>query len=161
MAKIMAGGMPGGALGGSRDVMEVLAFRPGQQVKVKHPGTHNGHPLAAAAGSAMLDAVADGAAQSRADETAEWLRRELNGALARAEVAGSVEGASSTFRVALDAEDPDQDVFHALHAGMLLEGVHLFRGAGFVSTAHTEADVERTTTAFERTLRRLRADGLV
>jgi glutamate-1-semialdehyde 2,1-aminomutase len=161
MAKIVAGGLPGGVLGGSRDVMEVLAFRPGHQVKVKHPGTHNGNPLAAAAGSAMLDAVADGVAQSRADETAEWLRRELGAALARAGVAGSVEGASSTFRVELDVEDPDLEAFHALHAGMLLEGVHLFRGAGFVSTAHTEADVERTATAFERTLRRLRRDGLV
>jgi glutamate-1-semialdehyde aminotransferase len=40
--------------------------------------------------------------------------------------------------------------------------VHLFRGgAGFVSTAHAEADVERTVNAFERTLRRLRAGGLV
>jgi glutamate-1-semialdehyde 2,1-aminomutase len=161
MAKIVAGGMPGGALGGSREVMEVLAFRPGHEVKVKHPGTHNGHPLAAAAGSAMLDEVADGAAQSRADETAGWLRRELNGALARAGVAGSVEGASSTFRVALEAEDPDHTIHHAMQAGMLLEGVHFFRGAGFVSTAHTEADVERTVTAFERVLRRLRADGLV
>jgi glutamate-1-semialdehyde 2,1-aminomutase len=161
MAKIVAGGMPGGALGGRRDVMEVLAFRPGHQVKVKHPGTHNGHPLAAAAGCAMLDEVADGAAQSRADETAGWIRRELNDALGRAGVRGSVEGASSTFRVDLDVEDPDQAVFHAFHAGMLLEGVHIFRGAGFVSTAHTEADVERTTTAFDRTVRRLRADGLV
>ena len=161
MAKIVAGGMPGGALGGSREVMEVLTFRDADQVKVKHPGTHNGHPLAAAAGSAMLDEVADGAAQSRADETAGWLRRELNGALARAGVAGSVEGASSTFRVALAADDPDQQAFHALQDGMLLEGVHLFRGAGFVSTAHTEADVERTVTAFERTLRRLQAEGLV
>jgi glutamate-1-semialdehyde 2,1-aminomutase len=161
MAKIVAGGMPGGALGGRRDVMEVLAFRPGHQVKVKHPGTHNGHPLAAAAGCAMLDEVADGAAQSRADETAGWIRRELNDALAHAGVRGSVEGASSTFRVELDVEDPAQTVFHALHAGMLLEGVHIFRGAGFVSTAHTEADVERTVTAFERTLHRLRADGLV
>jgi glutamate-1-semialdehyde 2,1-aminomutase len=159
MAKIVAGGMPGGALGGTREVMEVLAFRPGHQVKVKHPGTHNGHPLAAAAGSAMLDAVADGAAQSRADETADWLRRELNGVLARVGVAGSVEGASSTFRLALDMQDEDREAFHALHAGMLLEGVQIFRGAGFVSTAHTEADVERTVTAFERTLRRLRADG--
>jgi glutamate-1-semialdehyde aminotransferase len=109
----------------------------------------------------MLDEVADGAAQSRADETAGWLRRELNAALTRTGVGGSVEGASSTFRVELDVDDPDHTVFHALHAGMLLEGVHVFRGAGFVSTAHTEADVERTVTAFERTARRLRADGLV
>jgi glutamate-1-semialdehyde 2,1-aminomutase len=163
MAKIVAGGMPGGALGGSREVMEVLAFRPGHEVKVKHPGTHNWHPLAAAAGSAMLDAVADGAAQSRADETADWLRRELNGALARAGVRGSVEGASSTFRIVMDVEEAGApEVYNALQAGMLLEGVHLFRGgAAFVSTAHAEADVERTVDAFERTLRRLRADGLL
>jgi glutamate-1-semialdehyde aminotransferase len=44
---------------------------------------------------------------------------------------------------------------------MLLEGVHLFHGRGFVSTAHTEADVDRTVTGFERTLRRLRRDGLL
>src|SRR5205085_2283304 len=101
MAKILAGGMPGGALGGTAEVMEVLAARPANGVKVRHPGTHNGHPLSAAAGVAMLDAVADGAVQSRADETAGWLRREL------------------------------------------------------------DADVERTVTAFERSLHRLRRDGLV
>jgi glutamate-1-semialdehyde aminotransferase len=54
------------------------------------------------------------------------------------------------------------EVYNALQAGMLLEGVHLFRGgAAFVSTTHTEADVERTVNAFERTLRRLRAEALV
>ena len=44
---------------------------------------------------------------------------------------------------------------------MLLEGVHLFQGRGFVSTAHSETDVERTVTALERTLARMRAEGLV
>ena len=162
LAKILAGGMPGGALGGSAEVMEVLAFRDAG-VKVKHPGTHNAHPLSAAAGVAMLDAVADGAAQSRADEMAEWLRREMNGALARAGVKGSVRGVSSTFRVALDASGGDMapDTLHVLQAGMMLEGVHLFQGRGFVSTAHTEADVERTVSAFERTLTRLQAEKLV
>jgi glutamate-1-semialdehyde 2,1-aminomutase len=158
MAKILAGGMPGGAVGGAAGIMEVLAFRPGGGVKVKHPGTHNAHPIAAAAGIAMLDAVADGAAQSRADETAGWLRRELNDVLARAGVRGSVHGGSSTFHVTLAAAAPEAD--HALHAGMLLEGVQLFQGRGFVSTAHTESDVERTVAAFERTLGRMRAEGL-
>jgi len=162
MAKILAGGMPGGALGGAAEVMDVLAFRPGDEVKVRHPGTHNAHPVSAAAGAAMLDAVADGSAQSRADETAGWLRRELDGALARTGVAGSVRGASSTFRIGIDVDPGATRQAHdALQAGMLLEGVHLFQGRGFVSTAHTEADVERTVTAFERTLRRLREDGLV
>jgi glutamate-1-semialdehyde 2,1-aminomutase len=138
--------------------MEVLAFRPGGGVKVKHPGTHNAHPVSAAAGIAMLDAVADGAAQSRADETAGWLRRELNDVLARTGVPGSVHGGSSTFHVTLAGATPAAD--QALHAGMLLEGVQLFQGRGFVSTTHTESDVERTAAAFERTLGRMRAEGL-
>src|SRR5215472_18660340 len=180
MAKIVAGGMPGGALGGAAGVMEVLAFRDGGTVKVNHPGTHNAHPVSAAAGIAMLDAVADGAAQSRADETATWLRRELDGAFARTGVAGFVYGESSTFRVVIGMERPaggppswwrtvgpaplkqgmEPEVLDALQAGMLLEGVHFFQGRGLVGTAHTEADVDRTVTAFERTLLRLRADGL-
>ena len=181
LAKIVAGGMPGGALAGAAEVMEVLAFRPGDGVKVKHPGTHNGHPLSAAAGITTLDLVADGAAQSRTDETTEWLRRELNGAFQRAGVTGFVYGDSSTFRVVVGMERPAGDptewwrtvgpaalksgmpgpVQDALQAGMLLEGVHLFQGRGLVSTAHTESDVERTVTAFERTLRRLQSDRLV
>ena len=44
-----------------------------------------------------------------------------------------------------------------LHNGMLLEGVHLFHGSGFLSAAHTEHDVERTVAAFAATLARLPA----
>jgi glutamate-1-semialdehyde 2,1-aminomutase len=181
MAKILAGGMPGGALAGSAAVMDVLAFRPGTGAKVKHPGTHNAHPISAAAGIATLDAVADGAAQSRADETAGWLRRELDAALHRAGVTGFVHGASSAFHLNIGMERPagdpaewwratgvtalkhgmDAPVLHALQAGMLLEGVHLFQGRGFVSSVHTETDVERTVDSFERTLRRMRDEGVV
>jgi glutamate-1-semialdehyde 2,1-aminomutase len=179
MAKIVAGGLPGGAVGGRADVMDVLAFRSGDGVKVRHPGTHNAHPLAAAAGIAMLAAIADGAAQSRADETSEWLRRELGAALQRSQVPGFIWGESSTFRVALGWERPSgppdgwwrtagtaalkQPMPHfalqALQAGMLLEGVHLFHGCGLVSSVHTEADVERTVRAFERTVVRMRDEG--
>lgn len=181
LAKIVAGGMPGGALAGAAGVMEVLAFRAGDGIKVKHPGTHNAHPLSAAAGIATLDLLADGAAQSRADETAEWLRRELNGVFERTGVTGFVYGQSSTFRVAVGMERPAGDpadwwratgpaalkagmpdpVHDALHAGMLLQGVHLFQGRGFLSTAHTEADVERTVGAFDRALRGMQSEGLV
>jgi glutamate-1-semialdehyde 2,1-aminomutase len=150
--------------------MEVLAFRRGPGVKVKHPGTHNAHPVSAAAGVAMLDLVADGSAQSRADETAQWLRQELSAAFERTGARGYVQGQSSTFRVMVGMEptaDPvvlkrgmPPDVLEAVQAGMLLEGVHLFQGRGFVSTAHTDTDVERTAAAFERTLRRLRQEGL-
>ena len=49
----------------------------------------------------------------------------------------------------------------ALHCGMLSEGVQLFHGSGFVSTAHTERDVEQTVRAFAATVACLQADGLV
>jgi glutamate-1-semialdehyde 2,1-aminomutase len=54
LAKVLAGGMPGGALAGRAEVMEVLAFRREGETKVSHPGTHNAHPVSAAAGIATL-----------------------------------------------------------------------------------------------------------
>ena len=48
----------------------------------------------------------------------------------------------------------------ALHCGMLTEGVHLFHGSGFVSTEHSDADLERTVSALAATLPRLQAAGL-
>ena len=129
----------------------------------------------------MLDAAADGTVQSRADEMAGWLRRELEAVLERTGVTGFVHGESSTFRIAVGMPRPPGDppdwwravgtdalkhgtrpeVHHALQASMLLEGVHLFQGRGFLSGAHTEADIELTVTAFERSLHRLRDEGLV
>ncbi len=180
LGKIVAGGMPGGVLAGAAGVMEVLAFRDGDGVKVRHPGTHNAHPVSAAAGIAMLDAVAGGSSQSQAEETAGWLRGELGAALRRTGTRGFVHGESSTFRVVLGADRPAGEpgewwrelgtsalkrgtarpALDALQAGMLLEGVHLFSGRGFTSTMHTEADVRQTADAFERTLVRMRREGL-
>src|SRR5262249_61466373 len=119
---------------------------------------HNAHPLSAAAGIATLDLLADGAAQSRADETAEWLRRELNGVFERTGVTGFVYGQSSTFRVTVGMERPAGDptdwwrtigpaalkagmpgpVHDALHAGMLLQGGTLIQGRRFHHTSHSE-----------------------
>ncbi|MDQ6771585.1 MAG: aminotransferase class III-fold pyridoxal phosphate-dependent enzyme [Candidatus Dormibacteraeota bacterium] len=182
MAKILAGGMPGGAVGGRAEIMEVLEFRPPPAVKVKHPGTHNAHPVCAAAGIATLDLVAGGSVQSRADETADWLRRELAGAFNRAEVPGFVYGGASTFRIVAGRERPAGDptewthsvgvaglkhgpraeVVSAIQAAMLLEGVHLFHdNTGLVSPEHSQDDVERTVHGFERTLRRLKAERIL
>src|SRR5215470_555758 len=61
LAKILAGGLPGGAVVGREDVLAYLATRPGAQ-KIAHHGTFNANPLTAAAGVAMLAAVADGEA---------------------------------------------------------------------------------------------------
>ena len=78
LAKILAGGLPGGALVGRADLLDAIAFGNRHGKKMKHPGTYNGNPLSAAAGCAALDAIADGTACRRATDLAKELRRRLN-----------------------------------------------------------------------------------
>jgi glutamate-1-semialdehyde 2,1-aminomutase len=174
LGKILAGGLPGGALAGRADVMDVLAFRDEEAAKVSHPGTHNAHPLAAAAGTATLRLAADGSAQTAAAARARVLREGLNGVLERRGASGLAYGQSSTFCLLLGVEGPLESLdpptlkngvtgtlSAALHCGMLLEGVHLFHGCGFLSTAHTDDDLDRTIEAFDATVGRLQEEGLL
>jgi glutamate-1-semialdehyde 2,1-aminomutase len=172
LAKILAGGLPGGALAGTADAMAPLDF--GQDGKVSHHGCHNAHPLSAAAGTTTLRLAADGSAQSAAASLAAALRDELGAVLERHGAAGIVHGHSSTFCLLLGVEGPLPNVpsdtvktgvtgalSTALHCGMLLHGVQLFHGAGFLSTAHTDADLDRTVTAFDAVVPRLQEEGLL
>src|SRR5689334_19106326 len=54
LGKILAGGMPGGAVAGRAELMEHLSPPGDDQRRVAHPGTHNAHPVSAAAGIAAL-----------------------------------------------------------------------------------------------------------
>ena len=169
LAKIVAGGLPGGAVAGRADVMDVLAFHPARR-KVEHPGTHNAHPLAAVAGCATLDLVADGTALRAADAVAAELRDALCAAFEARSTPGYAYGQASTFCLLFGERTDDPVVLKqgvhgplasALQCAMLLEGVHLFHGCGLLSIAHGAAEVELTATAFSRALERLQDEGLI
>src|SRR5208283_4625946 len=172
--KILAGGMPGGAVCGRSELLGLLGLPRGDPRKVAHPGTHNAHPASAAAGIVTLQLVASGDAQDRAERLANELRRELNAVLELNGVPGRVYGESSTFHLLLGHEGPPESVplsvlkgalaprlSAELHCGMLLGGVHLFHGSGFLSTTHSERDLEQTVAAFAATVPVLQAEGLV
>lgn len=173
LGKIVAGGMPGGAVAGSLQLMGHLG-RPGSDpARVAHPGTHNAHPLCAAAGIAALSRVRTGEPQRRADALASALRAGLSETMALAGVPGCAYGESSTFHLLIGTDgepaelglellkDPmERRLFSELHNGMLQRGVHLFHGSGFLSEAHTERDVELTVEAFAATLASLPAGTL-
>jgi glutamate-1-semialdehyde 2,1-aminomutase len=178
MAKIVAGGLPGGCVGGRAEIIDQIAAREGP--RVSHPGTFNANPLSAAAGAACLETIADGAHQARADRTAAAIARGMNAAFTEEAVAGAVYGQSSMLHVALGAtmQPPDgytwgwnavpvplpagnTEAAHALHLGMLNEGVHLMAGGMMVSSAHGDADVDRTIEAFRRTIRALKEERLI
>ncbi len=186
MAKIIAGGLPGGCVAGRADIVDQIAIRDAPsrdhaaRERVSHPGTFNANPLSAAAGAACLTIIGDGTHQDRATTTAKELARGMNGVLREASVAGCVYGYASMLHIAIGADEQPPDgyswgdvaptkplpempaeVAHALRLGMINEGVDLMGGGMMVSSAHTAADVDMTVDAFRRTLRAMKDDGVL
>lgn len=184
MAKIVAGGMPGGAVSGRADVMEVVAFSddPAKQAKkVPQMGTYNANPLAAAAGARAVEKCADPAVQQYCDDVAVKIRTGMNEIIVRHDAPGFVWGESSVFHVAFgeratnltagDLAKPEGVSPEFLkksggtalgmktEIGMLLEGVHLFHSGGLTCTRHTDEDVAFTLEAFDRVVGRMKDEG--
>jgi glutamate-1-semialdehyde 2,1-aminomutase len=178
LAKILAGGLPGGAVAGRADIMNVLSFSPEDRhgrPKVGHPGTYNANPLSSAAGIACLKLVADPAIQERATATAAAIRAGVNAVLRREGIPGCAYGDASMFRVVLGGEQlPPADDLRAplpgmpisregmppelarlLNLTMLQQGIALFGGRGITSIAHSDEDVTATVNAFAESFTRL------
>ena len=148
--KVMAGGLPGGAVAGRRELMELLAGT------IAHPGTFNANPLTAAAGIATLKLAADGTQQRAADGYARTLEEEWRAALDAGGVAGRVWRLSSIVHVALDDPDPQDRLGDALRD----EGVDLLHTSAFCSSAHSLSDLDQSISAFTRALGRLATTAL-
>lgn len=182
LAKVLAGGLPGGCLVGRADLMDPLAFGNARGVKMKHPGTYNGNPLSAAAGAAALEVVATGEPCRHANEIAARLRGRLNELFAEKSVDWVSYGRFSAVKILpeYDGPRPDSDEFipygndsvkldrklpgtlsHAFRCGLLLGGVDWMGWAGSTTLGHTDDDVDRTVQAFSQTIDLLRADGLL
>ena len=161
--KIIGGGLPVGAFGGRAEIMDFLApLGP-----VYQAGTLSGNPLAMAAGLAALNALDDGGVYARLESLGAELERGMRNAAEAAGVPvqfnriGSMFCAYFTTRPVYnlqDAMESDRAVFARYFHGMLEEGIYLAPSqfeAGFISAAHTTADIERTVTAAGRVLKRL------
>ena len=184
MAKILAGGLPGGCLAGKADILAFLEPRPGKP-KMKHPGTYNANPLSASAGVATLKRVLTGDPCKKANEAAANLRNGLNAMFAANRLPWLAYGDFSMVRVLPNAtgEYPKpagaNDGFiphggdlnlldgpknmkqvYAMRQGMLLNGVDWWGTAGMTSCEHTNDDVAKTVMAMEATLAAMARDGI-
>ena len=181
MAKIIAGGQPGAAVGGRADIMELMAFREDPEwdnmLRVAQGGTYNAQPVTAVAGIAALEAIANESINDRADAMADRLKDGLNSAFIQNEVTGHAHGISSIIHVNLGADCecdrgictmPYQEIYDTMPAGMtrslrramLVNGVDMMGGRAFiVSSAHDEDVIDRTIDAFSQSLKDLRAEG--
>jgi glutamate-1-semialdehyde 2,1-aminomutase len=184
LAKVLAGGLPGGAVAGKADIISMIEFRSdagwNAERRVQHPGTFNANPLSAAAGTTMLRIAATGEPHRHADALNERLIGALNDALNAAGVPGRVYGLASYFHIALGGDQPPSGngiewppdagepprmpagLTMALRRAMLNEGIDLMGGAGgFVSAVHSDEDIERTIAAFKAAVGGLQAEGAV
>ncbi|HEY1065654.1 MAG TPA: aminotransferase class III-fold pyridoxal phosphate-dependent enzyme, partial [Pirellulales bacterium] len=98
-AKIVAGGLPGGAVAGRAEILDQLAFASGPERKVPHQGTFNANPLSAAAGVATLEIVRDENVCQRANDYAARLREELQRVVVDAGLDWCVYGTYSGFHI--------------------------------------------------------------
>lgn len=185
MAKILAGGLPGGALAGKAEILAFIEPRPGKP-KMKHPGTYNANPLSAAAGVAALTRVGNSDACKKANDSARELRNKLNAMFAANKFPWIAYGDFSMVKTlpgytgerprpetnensgfvpfnndvnALDGPK-DAKLTNAVRQGMLLHGVDWWGMNGMTSCEHSTADVDRTVKALESTLGLLRAEGM-
>jgi len=140
--KVMAGGLPGGALGGRRDVMELLAS------SVEHPGTFNANPLTAAAGIATLAVCATGAPQEAASTAAAQLETGWREVMRQRGASGRVWRLASIIHMEL--EDPGAQA--TLATRMRAAGVDLLHTSAFCSAVHTEDDIAESVAALDRVL---------
>lgn len=181
LAKIVAGGLPGGCLVGRADILAFIEPRPGKP-KMRHPGTYNANPLSAAAGIAMLRQVQTGEANRLANQAGRDLRNRLNSIFASHDWPWCAYGDFSMVRIVPNYSGPrpgsalgDNDGFipyandlhkldgmkdakflSALRQAMLLHGVDWWGTGGMTSAAHDSEILSRTVAAFEQAIPLLR-----
>ncbi|PKG57787.1 glutamate-1-semialdehyde-2,1-aminomutase [Shewanella sp. Choline-02u-19] len=159
LGKVIGGGMPVGAFGGRKDVMQFIA----PTGPVYQAGTLSGNPIAMSAGLAQLDALCeDGVYEQLAAKTqyvAEGLKASANkhGIPMAINYVGGMFGFFFTEEEQVTSFEQvtkcDAEKFPVFYHGMLDEGIYLAPSAyeaGFMSLAHGEAELEATLAAADR-----------
>jgi glutamate-1-semialdehyde 2,1-aminomutase len=168
LGKVIGGGMPVGAFGGKRDIMNVVAPNGG----VYQAGTLSGNPIAMTAGLATLELLEQPG--FFADLTANTSKI-VDGMKAAAKAAGvpfSTNQAGGMFGFFFTNNDPvsnfeqvmnsDTDMFNRFFNAMLAEGVNLAPSpfeAGFVSAAHGPAEIDKTIAATQSALDKITSES--
>ncbi len=182
MAKIVAGGLPGGVVGGKADIIDMIAFRNDPEWNAKrrvaHQGTFNANPMSAAAGAKALEIIASEPINERANAMAARLKKGLNDIFSKMEVPGHARGTASIVHLTMADCDCDRGICNMPHqqikdAGsvavtvplkraMINAGVDIMgRGTLLVGATHQEKDIDQTIGAFEQSLTAMRKEGIV
>ena len=185
LAKILAGGLPGAAVVGNREILDALDFDAAPasgREKIQHQGTYNANPISAAAGAAALSIIETTDACQQANAYGERLRDCLNQLFTEKDVPWAAYGTFSGFHIFTnsnnlninpEAFDPTvidwqelknnpAGLSHKLRLAMLINGVDITGWpGGTISAVHTDTDLEQTVDAFRESIRMLRAEDAI
>jgi glutamate-1-semialdehyde 2,1-aminomutase len=173
MAKILAGGLPGGCVAGAAEIIDTIATG-----RIAHPGTFNANPLSAAAGTAALELVKNDPVGDTADARAAQLKEGLNQILTRMEIPGCAYGVSSIVHMRLGV-DHECDREYCMEGGQAMmvgvggettallaratvnEGIWGGPTSFILSATHSADDIDLTLERYETALQAVRAEGAV
>jgi glutamate-1-semialdehyde 2,1-aminomutase len=152
LGKIIGGGLPVGAYGGRREIMEMVA----PSGPVYQAGTLSGNPLAMAAGLATLKIALESETHERLEELGERWKSGMEAAASQGDVPCTISGVGSMVSIFFtegpvtdfaSAARSDTGAFKDFFWHMLSRGVYLAPSqyeAGFISAAHTDEDLDKT-----------------
>ena len=152
LGKIIGGGLPVGAYGGRREIMEMVA----PSGPVYQAGTLSGNPLAMAAGLATLKAALEPETHDRLEELGERWKSGMDAAASQGTIPYTINGVGSMVSIFFtegpvtdfaSAARSDTALFKDFFWHMLSRGVYLAPSqyeAGFISAAHADEDLDKT-----------------
>ena len=164
LGKVIGGGLPVGAYGGKKEIMSMVS----PEGPVYQAGTLSGNPLAMTAGIETLKLLSRDGVYGKLEKSAALLEKKLVGAARKAGVqtrfyrAGTMFCTYFTDRDVIDyasAKTADTAKFSMFFSGMLKRGIYIAPSqfeAGFISTAHTENDIEKTAKAAYESFKEIR-----
>jgi len=185
LGKILAGGYPGGAVTGKRELMEMLDIKKEEgwdSRRISHPGTFNANPLCAAAGNACLGLISEGEVHPRINHIGQKFRAGLNDSFEDAGVSGLAWGTTGSITYVgvgmseewLEVSNINDFVrfqlmmkalnkFMSGNLGKMLvnKGVHPMGSRFILSVAHSDQDIHLTLEKFEESLKELKAKGII
>ncbi|WP_370279162.1 glutamate-1-semialdehyde 2,1-aminomutase [Pontibacterium sp.] len=159
LGKVIGGGLPVGAFGGKREIMECIA----PLGAVYQAGTLSGNPLAMAAGLTMLNEISKPGFYEQLSAKVEFLTEGLQAAAMANGIPFTTSRVGGMFGLFFTEQETvtsfaesmkcDADRFSKFFHGMMEQGIYLAPSAfeaGFVSAAHSQADIEATIAAADK-----------
>ena len=180
-AKILAGGLPGGAVAGKREIMAYLDLKEdaewNRKKRILHPGTFNANPLSAASGLATLKIIEQGEVIPKANQNAHDIRYRLNRVINRHGINWCAHGENSIVHILMNHSCPKQDIcdrglctydyrqiyrkdpllLTLFRDAMLTYGVDSVGDHWWISWVHSGDLIDKTADAFDQTITTLKS----